>query len=231
MIFSHRSIAAPGRTRPGPSRWLRRLAAPAAGIMLTAFAVSFAPTTAYALTSGTLTVSPSSGASVTLGSNQQSTKTIVDIKVPTSLPLSMGIQFRSANSGAGYRTKARVAANGTLTVSLSRVAGGVETAFGTPVNTGMTVKPGETIRLQGLVAGLDPVTTYVRAWKSGAATPNWQLAARDYTSARITAAGATRLWGYLSGTATSAATVGFSNVTTEFVTADSVASYPVKSWV
>ncbi len=146
-------------------------------------------------------------------------------------PLHGAIQFRSATVGAGYRTKVSIAANGTLTVSLSRVAGGVETAFGTPVNTGITVKPGETIRLQGLVAGLDPVITYVRAWKSGAATPNWQLAATDYTAARITTAGATRLWGYLSATAASATTVSFSNVITDFVTAESVASYPVKSWL
>jgi len=231
MIFSPDSAAASGRARSGSPTWPRRLAAPAAGLLLTAFAVTLAPTTANAVASGTLSIARASGAVTTLESSQLSSQTSVDFKVPASLPLSVGLQLRSADAGAGYRSKARVAADGTLTVSLSRVAGSVETAFGSPVNTGVTVKPGETVRLEGLVAGLDPVTTYVRAWKPGAATPSWQLAARDYTADRITTDGATRLWGYLSASATSAATVAFSNVSTAFVTAASVAPYPVNSWV
>ncbi len=231
MIFPSASSAAPGRTRRGSVTWIRRLAAPAAGILLTAFAVNFAPTTANAVTSGTLSVAPGAGTVTTLEGSQISGQTVVDVKVPTSLPLSVGIQLRSANNGAGYRTKVRFATNGTMTVSLSRVAGSVETALGSPVNTGVTVKPGDTVRLEGLVAGLNPVTTYVRAWKVGAATPTWQLAARDYTASRITTEGAIRLWSYLSGSASSATKVAFSNENTIFVTAESVASYPVKGWV
>ena len=230
MIFSP-ELPAPGRARGGPAPWVRRLVVPAAGILLTAFAVSFAPSTAEALTSGTLSVAPASGSLVTLESNQLSSQTAVDIKVPSSLPISIGLQLRSATVGAGYRTKARFAADGTLTVSLSRVAGSVETAFGTAVTTGLTVKPGETVRLEGLVAGLDPVTAYVRAWKLGTTAPSWQLAAKYYTTSRITTDGATRLWGYLSGSAPSATTVSFSTVSTDYVTAASVSTYPVKSWV
>ncbi len=141
--------------------------------------------TAQAVSSGTISLSPASGTVVSLESSRLSSRTALDIKVPASLPFSAGIQLRSATTGAGYRTKVRVAADGALTVSLSRVAGGVETALGSPVNTGLSVKPGESIRLQGAVAGLDPVLTYVRAWKVGTTAPDWQLAARDYTAARI----------------------------------------------
>jgi hypothetical protein len=176
-------------------------------------------------------VSPGVGKLVTLESTRLSSQTIVDVKVPASLPFYGAIQLRSATVGAGYRTKVGIAANGAVSVSLSRVAGGAETGFGAPVKTGATAKAGDTIRLEGLVAGTNPVTTYVRAWKTGTATPSWQLAARDYTAARITTDGLTRLWGYLSPTASASTNVAFSNVVTYGVTAASVAAYPVKTWI
>ena len=231
MRNSDLMTAASGRPRSGPVRWLRRLAAPAAGLLVASLVVSLPPASAQALSTGTLSVPKGSGSLVTLESTRLSSKTVVDIKVPSSLPFSAAVQLRSANQGSGYRTKVRVAANGTMTTSLSRVAGGVETTLGTPQSTGVTVKAGETIRLQGLVAGLNPVLTYVRAWKSGTATPSWQLASRDYAASRITTEGLSRLWGYVSGSAPAAASIAFTNVLTDPVSAEIVAPYPVKTWV
>ena len=231
MRNSDLTTAASGRPRRGPARWLRQLAAPAAGLLVASLVVSLAPASAQALSAGTLSVRKGSGSLVPLESTRLSSKTVIDLKVPSSLPFSAAVQLRSASAGSGYRTKVRIAANGTMTVSLSRVAGGVETALGNPQPTGVTVKAGETVRLQGLVAGLNPVLTYVRAWKSGTATPSWQLASRDYSAARITADGLTRLWGYASSTAPAAASLSFSNVLTDPVSVAVVAPYPVKTWV
>ena len=136
MRISDFTSAVQNRAHGGPSRWLRRLAAPAAGLLVASLAMSLSPTTAHALSAGSLSVSPGSGKLVTLETSQLSTKTIVDLKVPSSLPFYGAVQLRSANVGAGYRTKVGIAASGAMTVSLSRVAGGVETSFGTPVSTG-----------------------------------------------------------------------------------------------
>ncbi len=194
-------------------------------------ATSLAPTSAQALSAGTLSLARSSSSFAQLASSRLSSKTIVDLKVPTALPAYAAVQLRSASNGAGYRTKVGIAATGAMRVSLSRVAGGAETALGTYQSTGVTVKPGETIRLQGVVAGLNPVLVYVRAWKSGTATPDWQLAARDYTASRITTEGQTRLWGYLGSTAPATGSLSFNNVITDPASVDIVKPYPVKTWV
>ena len=197
---------ATGVTVPRRFRWL---AAPAAGLLIACLVAGVTPGTASATSSGKLSVSPSSGSLVSLASTRLSSRTVVNLKVPTSLPFYSAIQLRSATAGAGYRAKAGIAANGTVTVSLSRVKAGVETVIGTPQSTGITVRSGQTIRLQGAVAGTNPVRLYVRTWKTGTNTPRWQLATRDYTTSRITTPGKTRLWGYLPSTATATTKVAF----------------------
>ncbi|MGV8909671.1 MAG: hypothetical protein ACOH1Y_11875, partial [Propionicimonas sp.] len=230
MLFPHPARTVPSPAPGSPGRRLRRLAGPAAGLLVLSLATGLTTGSAYAVTSGTISVTPSSGTVVPLETTRLSSQTVIDLTVPASSPFYAAIQLRSASSGAGYRAKVGIAASGSVTASLSRVSGGAETALGTSQAAGTSVKAGDKVRLQGAVAGLNPVLIYVRAWKVGAATPDWQLAARDYTAARITTGGESRLWGYLSGSAPSAATVAFSNVTTIAVTTDSVANYPVKTW-
>ena len=67
--------AASSRANNGPLRWLRRLAAPAAGLLIVSLTASIAPSTAQALAAGTLAVSPAAGSSITLESYQLSSKT------------------------------------------------------------------------------------------------------------------------------------------------------------
>ncbi|HEY3548452.1 MAG TPA: hypothetical protein VGK17_20460 [Propionicimonas sp.] len=155
----------------------------------------------------------------------------MNLKVPSSLPFFAAIQLRSPSAAAGYRAKVSIDVAGRVRVSLSRVAGGVETALGTSEDTGITTKPGKTIRLQGAIAGSNPVMIYVRAWKAGSKTPKWQFGAFDGDAARITRAGKTRLWGYLPSTAASSARISFSKVTTSKTTVKKVRAFKVSRWV
>jgi hypothetical protein len=230
MRFFDLERASSGRSSGGQARWLRRLGTPAIGLLLISLAFSGAPATAQAKTR-TLVVAPSSGNVATLATSRTNSQTTVNLKVPSSLPFFAAIQLRSPNAGAGYRAKVSIDVDGRVRVSLSRVAGGIETALGTSQDTRITTKPGRTIRLQGAIAGSNPVMIYVRAWKAGSKTPKWQFGAFDGDSARIASAGMTRLWGYLPATAASSARVSFSKVTTSKTTVKKVRAYKVTRWV
>ncbi len=230
MRFLDLDSAGSTRSRGGRTRWLRRLGAPAIGLLLISLTLGVAPSTAHAKTR-TLVVAPSRGNVATLAKSRTNSQTTVNLKVPSSLPFFAAIQLRSATAGNGYRAKVSIDANGAVRVSLSRVTGGIETALGASQATGITTKPGKTIRLQGAIAGSNPVMVYVRAWKSGSKTPKWQYAAFDVAAARITKAGKTRLWGYLPNTATSTARVRFSKVTTSKTTVKKVRKYKASRWV
>ena len=213
----------------GPHRF-RWLATPAAGLLLASLLVSFAPN-ADARTSGTLAVPPSSGSFVGLASSRLNSRTTVNLRAPASFPFDGAIQLRAVNSATGYRAKASIASSGALTVSLSRITKGAETALGLPQGTGVKVKRGQTIRLQGAVAGTNPVRVFVRAWKKGRSVPRWQLAAFDYSDPRITTAGRTLLWGYLPAATPAASSVAFSKATTVKTSIATVKSYKVKTRV
>ena len=230
MRFFDLESEAAARSRNGRTWWLRSPMAAAVGLLLIALTVGIAPTTAQAKTRS-LVVSPSAGTVATLATSRTNSQTTVNLKVPSSLPFFAAVQLRSYSGGAGYRAKVSIDAKGAVRVSLSRVAGGIETALGTSQATGITTKPGKTIRLQGAIAGSNPVMVYVRAWKSGSKTPKWQFAAHDGAASRITRAGKTRLWGYLPDTAARAARVQFSKVTTAKTTAKKVRAYRVLRWV
>ena len=214
------------RALSGRGRRSRWLAAPATGLLLTSLLVGLVPGGADAATTGKLSVSPS-GASVILARARPNSKTVVNIKVPVSLPFYGAVQLRSATSAIGYRAKVAIAAGGAVTVSISRVSGGSETRLGSPQSTGLTVKRGKTIRLQGAVAGANPVRVFVRAWAKGKSAPRWQLAVRDYDSRRITASGRTRLW----GSAPAVARIAFSRASTAAISVRAAKSYKAKTRV
>ena len=233
-LFSVLKNAALNRSTSDSARRPRRHAAPAIGILLLALtaglSTGLSTGSASAASSGTLTVSPSGGAFATLARSRTNSKTVASIKVPSSLPFVAAIQLRSAAESSGYRAKVSIAANGAMTVSLSRVVNSLETVLGTPQGTGLTVTPGKTIRLQGAVAGSNPVRLFVRAWKSGSKAPKWRLAARDYDASRITKAGKARLWVHLPSTAPTAARVTFSKASTSATSVRKVKSFKVKTW-
>ena len=188
------------------------------------------PSPAQAATSGSYSVAPAKSVTRVIASTRTSSATVVNIKVPASRDFYAAVQLRAAKSSLGYRAKASVTGSGVLNVSLSRVSGNVETPLGSAIATGFKVDTGDTIRLQGAIAGSNPVRLYVRAWKGGESTPAWQLATLDASAKRITKAGKTRLWTYLAGSADASAKVSFAKVKTASTTVAKVKNYSVASW-
>ena len=83
-------------------------------------------------------------------------------------------------------------------MSFSRVDSNVETFLGATTATGLTVSTGQTLDLEGMVTGTDPVQLSVRAWVDGTSKPDWQQTYSDSSDSAITDPGGVRLWGYLS---------------------------------
>ena len=131
MLFPNLANFPPLRTRSGPARWPHRLAGPAAGLLVLSLAAGLTTIPANAVSSGTFSVAPSAGTVVALESTRLSSQTVIDLTVPASAPFYGAIQLRSATTGEGYRSKVRFGTDGAMSVALSRVAGGVETALGT----------------------------------------------------------------------------------------------------
>ena len=100
MLFPHLTTAVPSPTSSGPVRWLRRLAGPAAGLLVVSLAAGLTTGTAFAVSSGTLSVAPSAGAVVPLETSRLSSQTVLDLAVPATAPFYAAIQLRSADSGS-----------------------------------------------------------------------------------------------------------------------------------
>jgi hypothetical protein len=122
-----------------------------------------------------------------------------------------GFQFRNRGLVSGYRAKVSVTGAGLLNVGISRVASNVETDLAS-FGTGLTANAGSKVKVQAAVVGKTPVRIYVRAWLSGASKPHWQLAFTDYSAARITTSGKTRVWGYVPADAGAGVKVTYSAV-------------------
>ena len=93
----------------------------------------------------------------------------------------------------------------------------------------LKVTAGKTIRLQGAIAGANPVRALRPRLEEGSKTPKWQSGALDYDAARITTAGKTRLWGYLPSTATGTASISYTKVSTSSTTVKKVKAYKVQT--
>ena len=121
------------------------------------------------------------------------------------------MQLRSASVGTGYRAKVRIQEDGAVSVSIVRVIDGVETTL---VNgtSGLIVTKGQQLKVEGVASGAKPVKVAARAWIAGGTKPAWQQSVTDTSARRIATGGPVRVWGYLSGTAKSAADVAFSSV-------------------
>ena len=96
-----------------------------------------------------------------------------------------------------------------MSISLS---GRTETSVASGT-TGITASTGQKLTVEGSVTGTNPVAISVRAWIDGSTEPAWQQSYSDSSGSRITSSGGVRVWGYLSGSATSTAQVPFTNAT------------------
>ncbi|MFT3970678.1 MAG: metallophosphoesterase [Micropruina sp.] len=142
-----------------------------------------------------LTIKPGSSAWAKAGPSRLTSIAEVAIKVPANTAGEMGLQFRATAKSSGYRTKIKVAANGVVTGSFSRVQSGKQTAIGTARLLGLHVRSGDTVHLQATVVAKTAVRLYLRAWKAGTARPSaWQMTASDSSSKKIVKAGPTYLW-------------------------------------
>lgn len=144
--------------------------------------------------SASLTLKANSSGWAKVGPSRLTSIAEVAVKIPTTA-LEAGLQFRAKAKSSGYRAKVKVAANGAVTGSFSRVKSSKQTAIGSARSLGFTVQPGDSIHLQATVVAKKTVRLYLRAWKKGAAKPaTWQMVAKDSSSKRIAKAGSTYLW-------------------------------------
>ncbi len=115
----------------------------------------------------------------------------------------------SHKSTAGeYRAKARIAANGSVQVSIAKVLGTTETLVANKALAGYTHTPGAVMQLRFKTTDIGGRTQLqLKAWPAGQPEPSaWSVEATD-TTAELQAPGAVGVMAYLSGTTTSAPVV------------------------
>jgi len=127
----------------------------------------------------------------------------VDIRfrvAPTSAPAGGNVIVYAVArrvSGGEYRARLSLNADGSVSVSVSKLVGSTETRIGSAVTLpGITVAAGASIWFRAHVSGAAPTTVRVKAWSDGQAEPSsWQLTDTDSESV-IQAAGNVgfRLW-------------------------------------
>lgn len=185
----------------------------AAVLLAGALAVTVTPT-ATAASTGTLSIKPGGSASATVtDSSLGDTTASAQFTVPAERNVYLAVQLRSSGSGSGYRAKARILSSGEVSVSISRAVGGAETSL-TSGSTNQTVTTGTKLNVEGKISGSNPVQISVRAWADGSPKPSaWQQTYDDGSSSRLSSAAPVRLWGYLSGSAGTTASVTFSGAT------------------
>jgi len=128
------------------------------------------------------------------------------------LGLYQAVEIRRQADGTAYRGKVELGRSGAVRVSLSRTAAdGASAALGSVVTAG-TAKAGTAVHVRVRATGTAPVALAVKAWVVGTAEPGWQVTASDGASSRITAAGATGLWSYASGSNATATTVAYDDL-------------------
>jgi PKD repeat protein len=113
----------------------------------------------------------------------------------------VGAVGRKVGSDA-YRAKLRIFANGTTSLSLTRVSAGTETTLGSAAIAGLTVAANNQLQLRMQVTGTHPTTIRAKVWRDGSAEPvAWLVTAADSTVS-LQRAGSVGLMAYLWGTAT-----------------------------
>jgi hypothetical protein len=126
-------------------------------------------------------------------------------RVPVGGPLHVSVTGRRVSAGNGYLAKVLVNANGSVTVRVDRLVGGVESAVAGPVTVpGLTYVAGLSLSVRVQVFGTGPTTLRARVWRTGQAEPSgWQVSGTDAT-AGLQVGGSVGTIGYLSGAVTNA---------------------------
>lgn len=179
--------------RAHPNLTPRRLRIIAASLA-TVVAAGLAPTISSAAAPAPLILKANSSAWAKIGPSRTTQIAQVVVTAP-GRAVELGLQFRADTRASGYRTKVKIAANGAVSGTFSRVAANKQSDLSGGGSLGFSVAAGQRIRLEATVAGKDTVNLFLRAWKDGTKKPStWQLVAKDSSSKKITRAGALYLW-------------------------------------
>ncbi|MGY1664221.1 PKD domain-containing protein, partial [Geodermatophilus sp. SYSU D00705] len=128
--------------------------------------------------------------------------------VPTGGGTYVYVSGRRVSAGNEYRVLAKVAADGRVSLTLSRLAGGVEAwPGGEVVVPGLTYTPGTTLNVRVQVSGTGPTDIRATVWADGQAEPATPQLVRTDTTAALQAPGAVGLAAYRPTSATVATAV------------------------
>ncbi|QDY88907.1 PKD domain-containing protein [Arthrobacter sp. UKPF54-2] len=123
-------------------------------------------------------------------------------KVPNGGGMFATLVGRRANNNE-YRAKIKVAANGAVSLYLTKVVAGAETTIAGPLAVGgLTLAANDPVIIRLKLDGTAPTAVSGKVWRASAAEPAaWQLTVSDATAA-LQAAGAAGAGGYVSGSST-----------------------------
>ena len=138
----------------------------------------------------------------TVSSTQSDVRALVSLdKMPNAGAVFVSLAGRRVGTD-DYRAKARIGADGVVTLYLTKVVGGVETTLSSGVVPGLTLTTGERLWMSVRTSGTAPTTLQTKVWKDGQAEPAaWQRTATDAT-ASLQAPGGIGVVTYLSTTTT-----------------------------
>jgi len=168
---------------------------------------------AKVVSAGTLELAPGRSAAADSGLKFADGQATASFDIPgraTGGGLYVGLETRSGQ-GATYVSKARIWADGRVTIGLSKTVNGKEQRFG-DVLTNVRVSGPTKLNLETSISGTSPVKLAIRTWLDGTTKPSWQQSIADATSTRVTETGSLRAWGYLSSGAASAISLPFSGL-------------------
>jgi hypothetical protein len=138
----------------------------------------------------------------------------VDVSVSALSSSGNGVStatYLRAGNGRSYRLTTRVAPAGKVVLAVERVDGSAAavSTLGTAVAP-FTVAGSQYLSVRFDVSGTSPVALSGRVWVRGTTEPSPLVSVQDSSAQRVTAAGGTGLWSYVSGSS-QAATVKFDN--------------------
>ncbi len=128
-------------------------------------------------------------------------------KIASGGGMYLSLVGRRLNSN-DYRAKLKVAANGVVSLYLTKVINDAQTTLAGPLTIpGLTLAANDALTIRLQLQGTSPTSISAKVWRASAAEPAaWHLTASDST-AQLQAAGSPGLIGYLSGSAANAPVV------------------------